>query len=322
MLREVWPFVDEKRRAGFDVVLARLIGRAGNGGRPIGAAMAVAADGDWTGSVSGGCVEGVLLDQAREVLSGSTARVAICRPGGDLMPWEPGPACSGELRVARGAPAPGVCAADLRGARQDLALDVRVAMTRPHPWSLDGADTRPAAGVEDEDFVERLRPRPLLVVVGATDLAAAVARLARPLGRRVVVVDPRPEFSTPSRVPAADEVAVEWPDVWMAVHALTADDAVLVVSHDARIDDRAVVAAFSTRAGHVAALGSRATAAERAARLAGTPGLDRLSAPAGLDLGGSSIAETALSLLAEAVAASHGRTGGALRDGTGPVQAS
>src|SRR4051794_39618577 len=174
--------------------------------------MAVAADGDWTGSVSGGCVEGVLLDQAREVLAGSPARVAMCSPGGQLMPWEPGPACSGELRVlVCRAPGTRGCAEVSAALDHDLPLDVRVGLTPPYAWSLTAPTPGPAAAVEDEDFVERLRPRPLLVVVGATDLAAAVARLAGPLGRRVVVVDPRPEFATPSRVPAADEVAVEWP---------------------------------------------------------------------------------------------------------------
>src|SRR4051794_30687085 len=220
--------------------------------------MAVAADGDWTGSVSGGCVEGVLLDQAREVLAGSPARVAMCSPGGDLMPWEPGPACSGKLRVLV-APAPALeeCSRISAALAEDAALDVRVALAAPHSWSLTSATSGPRAAVEDDQFVERLRPRPLVVVVGATDLAAAVARLSRPLGRRVVVVDPRPEFATAARAPAADAVVVQWPDTWLAGQALTPDDAVLVVSHDARIDDPAVTAALASGAGHVAALGSR-----------------------------------------------------------------
>jgi xanthine dehydrogenase accessory factor len=158
-----------------------------------------------------------------------------------------------------------------------------------------------------------LRPRPRLVLVGATDLAAAVAGLAVTL-HRVVVVDPRAEHARPAMFPAGTTVVRAWPDEWLTAHPPGPRDAVLVLTHDARIDDRAIRAALGSAAGHVAVLGSRTTHAQRLARLADVDGLDRLAGPAGLDLGGTSLAETALSMLAEIVAVAHRRTGGRLRD--------
>ncbi|WP_198359038.1 MULTISPECIES: XdhC family protein [Streptomyces] len=96
---------------------------------------------------------------------------------------------------------------------------------------------------------------------------------------------------------------------------------VVTLSHDPRIDDRALRAALAGSAGYVAGLGSRATHAGRLRRLSDAPGLDRLTGPAGLDLGGASLAESALSILAELVAVDNGRGGRRLRDGNLPIQA-
>ncbi|MYZ34568.1 MULTISPECIES: XdhC family protein, partial [unclassified Streptomyces] len=99
MLREVWPYVDAHRRAGRPVVLARLVDCDGPASRPLGATMAVAGDGTWRGSLSGGCVEGIILDAARDVLAGAAPHVTTVAPGEHLLPWEDAPACAGELRV-------------------------------------------------------------------------------------------------------------------------------------------------------------------------------------------------------------------------------
>jgi xanthine dehydrogenase accessory factor len=108
-------------------------------------------------------------------------------------------------------------------------------------------------------------------------------------------------------------------DAYLAEHPPAPQDAVLVVTHDPKIDDWALIAALPGPAGHVAVLGSRATHADRILRLEGTPGLDRLAGPAGLDLGAESTAETALSLLAEIVAVANGRSGARLATTSGPI---
>ncbi|MDG4796806.1 XdhC/CoxI family protein [Micromonospora sp. WMMD1082] len=320
MLAEVWPFVAQRQGAGQRVVLARLVRRAGPGSRPLGATMAVASDGAWSGSVSGGCVEGTLLDEARSVLDGARPRLVSISPGVDLMPWEPAPACAGELGVLICPVPTGPVYAAIGAAlatRRPLALGVE--LREPFRWST--AASRDALPSGDDHFVEELDPGPVLLLVGATDLAAALATLAVPTGHRVVVVDPRPTYARRERVPAADDVICVWPDEWLAAASLGPRDAVLALTHDPRIDDRAIRAALIGSAGYIGALGSRETHARRLARLAGAPGLDRLAGPAGLDLGAASLAQTALSMLAEVVAVGNRRTGGRLCDARGAIRA-
>lgn len=316
MLREVWPFLVAKRAAGHAVTVARLVDRVGPGSRPVGAMMAVASDGSWCGSISGGCVEGLLLAQAEEVLNGAAPRIAVVRPGEDRMPWEVSGACTGELHVlVTPAPDAAVTAVIDRAMMENQRVRVRTSLTDPYAWAVG-----PAAGPgQEREFVEDVEPQPVLLIVGATDLAADLAAIAVAVGRRVVVVDPRHDFAKPERVPAA-LVVQAWPDGWLRDNPLTPRDAALVVTHDVKIDDRALEALLPGAAGYVGVLGSRATQAERVARLSRVTGIERLAGPAGLDLGGRSNAETALSMVAEIVAAAHDRSGGRLRDGTGPVQ--
>lgn len=302
------------------MVIARLVGRDGPGSRPLGAAMAVASDGQWRGSVSGGCVEGMVLDVARAVLAGAPARLIDVLPGGDLLPWEEGPACVGALRVlVTPAPPAAVAAAITRAVADGLPLAVGVGLRAPHMWVSAGS--RDELDVCGGLFIEELVPRARLVLVGATDLAAALARSAEPLRRAVVVLDPRPDHVASGAFPADALVVRAWPDAWLAGHPLGADDALVVLSHDPRIDDRALRAALGGRAGFVGALGSRATHAGRLRRLYGTPGLERLIGPVGLDIGGVSTAETALSILAQVVASEHGRGGMPLSSGRTAIHA-
>ncbi|MDP9796055.1 xanthine dehydrogenase accessory factor [Catenuloplanes nepalensis] len=310
MLTEVWPFL--AAHAGERVVLARLVRRDGPGSRPVGATMAIAAGGAWTGSVSGGCVEGVVLDEARAVLGGGEPRLVTVSPGEHLMPWEAAPACDGVLHVLIvPAPPPAVHAAIGAALAADRPVTVGVELAAPWTWRIGPG----------EGFTETLRPGPRLVVAGATDLAASLAVLGRAAGRRVQIVDPRESHARPEMFPGAGAVVRAWPDTWLAAHPPSAADAVVAITHDPRIDDRALRAALDGAAGYVGALGSRETHRRRLARLAGTPGLDRLAGPAGLDLGGGSIAETALSILAEVVAAANGRDGGRLSGGSAPIRA-
>ena len=339
MLSEVWPFV--RRHGHRRVVLARLIGRDGPGSRPLGATMAVAADGSWCGSISGGCVEGIVLDEARAVLSGGEPHLITVSPGEQLMPWEEAPACGGVLHVLI-VPAPPAPVADAITAALDASRPIRVSVSTAAPWTWSSGPARGDVADSEQDgvpatvpaaqpadvpevqpggvFAEELRPGPRLIVAGATDLSAALAALGHTVGRRVEIVDPRPSHARAELFPGAVVTRV-WPDEWLGAHPPSPADAVVAITHDPRIDDRALRAALPGPAGYVGALGSRATHAQRLRRLSGTPGLDRLAGPAGLDLGGTSIAETALSVLAEVVAAGHGRSGGRLADSSAPIQA-
>lgn len=318
MLGEVWPFVDAHHRVGRSVVLARLVDRDGPGARPLGATMAAATDGSWRGSVSGGCIEGIVLDTAREVLDTGRGRMLTLVPGDQLLPWETGPACTGELRVlVTPAPPDPVHTAITAALAHDAELTVSLGLRPPYTWSAaTDLDIATAAGPA---LVDVISGRRRLVLAGATDLAAAIARFAAAMQFAVVILDPRGRHLESGAFPSSATLVRGWPAEWLTANPLRRYDALIALSHDPRIDDSALRAALTGKAEYVAALGSRATHAHRLHRLAATAGLERLTGPVGLDLGGITVAETALSILGELVASGNGRSGGPLRTGTRPI---
>ncbi len=323
MLAEIWPFVRACRAAGQPVVLARVIARTGSGGRRLGAAMAVSAFGEWAGSVAGGCVDGDVLAAAAEVHGGMPPALMLCDLGPEgRPPWEDGPACNGKVTVLI---SPlfndKVCTA------VDLTLDASPTEGQPPPPLLLTTrliapyDTWLEAGEANTGvFVEPIRPAPRLVIVGATDIAKPLSSFAAAAGFRVVVLEPRPVYGQPDRVPDATLVRA-WPSAWLGSHRLGGDDALIALTHEPRLDDAALVQALLSGCGYIAAIGSRETHAERLVRLAHIPGSNAIHGPAGLDLGGNSAAQTAISMLAEVVAVRNGRPGGALVHANGPVHA-
>jgi xanthine dehydrogenase accessory factor len=178
-------------------------------------------------------------------------------------------------------------------------------------------------------FIEAFAPPPLMVIFGAVDFTAALARVAKVLGYRVVVCDARPVFATETRFPSADEVVVSWPDRYLLSIAgqLGPRDAVCVLTHDPKFDVPAIVAALETNVGYLGAMGSRRTHAERSTRLrqegVSEEGLARVMGPIGLDIGARTPEETAVSICAEIIALRIGAPGGgalsSLRDSAGPI---
>jgi xanthine dehydrogenase accessory factor len=162
-------------------------------------------------------------------------------------------------------------------------------------------------------FVESFAPPPQMLVFGAVDFTAALVRVAKVLGYRVTVCDAREVFATRARFPQADGVVVDWPDRLLrrVGGGLTARDAVCVLTHDAKFDVPALVAALATDVGYIGAMGSRRTHAERIVRLE-EAGVDaasllRIRAPIGLDIGARTPEETAVSICSEIIAQRTGR---------------
>jgi xanthine dehydrogenase accessory factor len=175
-------------------------------------------------------------------------------------------------------------------------------------------------------FVESFAPPPQMLVFGAVDFTAALVRVAKVLGYRVTVCDAREVFATRARFPQADEVVVDWPDRLLrrVGGGLTARDAVCVLTHDAKFDVPALVAALATDVGYIGAMGSRRTHAERIVRLE-EAGVDaasllRIRAPIGLDIGARTPEETAVSICSEIIAQRTGRQDARpLSDTEGPI---
>jgi xanthine dehydrogenase accessory factor len=174
-------------------------------------------------------------------------------------------------------------------------------------------------------FIESFAPPPRMIIFGAVDFTAALAKVGKTLGYRVTVCDARPVFATQTRFPMADEVVVDWPNRYLGKvgDELGPRDVVCVLTHDPKFDVPAIVSALETRVGYLGAMGSRKTHTERVARLreAGVDdaGLERVMAPIGLDIGARTPEETAVSICAEIIALRTGRRAPSLRDTEGAI---
>jgi xanthine dehydrogenase accessory factor len=174
----------------------------------------------------------------------------------------------------------------------------------------------------DELFVDVVAPPPRVFVFGAVDFAGALCHLARAVGWRPFIIDPRGRFATKERFPDAEDVVVAWPE--QAVEKLGGIDRatyIAILTHDPKLDDAALTVALAAEPAYIGAMGSSRAQAKRRERLAALGVSDedqaRISAPIGLDLGGLTAEETALSIIAECVAVRNGRSGGRLADVSG-----
>jgi xanthine dehydrogenase accessory factor len=167
-------------------------------------------------------------------------------------------------------------------------------------------------------FAEWYGPPPRLLVYGAVDTAETLAQGAKLLGWTAIVADARATFLTPERIPSADRLIAKWPDEAIAEVAPDHQTAIVVLTHDDKFDEPALIAALDTEAFYIGALGSRRNQERRRERLleAGVSEekLARIQGPCGLDVGADTQAETALSILAEVLAVRAQRSGGPLRD--------
>ena len=287
---------------GQPLALATVVSTWGSAPRPRGSHMLVHADGRFEGSVSGGCVESDILQTAAEVIAGAPFQVK--RYGvADAAAWEVGLPCGGEIAVM-------VQPVSAEGF--DPELFDRIADARTHGAALTIA-THLAPGQSDarpletgELFVNRYDPPRRLLIVGAVQIAQALAGLARELGIETVVIDPRGRFLTEERFPGTT-LDDRWPDEAIAALRPGSSTAVVTLSHDAKIDDPALIEALKTRASYVGALGSRRSHAARRERLVAAgvaqADIDRIDAPVGIDIGAIGPSEIALSIAAAMVGA-------------------
>jgi xanthine dehydrogenase accessory factor len=175
-------------------------------------------------------------------------------------------------------------------------------------------------------FFDVVFPPPRLIAFGAVDMAAALCRVARVSGWRAFVVDPRARFAYAERFPDAEEVVAAWPEEGLArLGGVDPATAIAVLTHDPKLDDAALVLALRSDAGYIGAMGSRKAQAKRRERLltlgVSETALERIAAPIGLDIGGLTAEETALSIMAEIVAVRRGRSGGRLAVASGSIRA-
>ena len=296
-------FAAARAWAGAPMALVTVISTWGSAPRPKGSHMIVHQDGRFEGSVSGGCVESDILATAAEVIAG---RPFVVKDYGveDAAAWEVGLPCGGRIAVMVQEIGPAgfdpaffdrICEA--REAGQTLAVSTDLDTGR----SVIGE----AAGTV---FVNRYEPPRRLLIVGAVQIAQALAGLARELAIETVVIDPRGRFLTEERF-AGTVLDDRWPDEAVAAYAPGPATAVVTLSHDTKIDDPALIAALAADTGYVGALGSRRSHAARLERLAAAgvspENLARIDGPVGLDIGAIGPAEIALSIAAAMIRTFH-----------------
>jgi xanthine dehydrogenase accessory factor len=311
------------RARGERVALATVVATRRSAPRPVGSKLVISENGELLGSVSGGCVESDVAVQAAEVIADGAPRFLTYGIDDDQA-WSVGLPCGGEIdvfveRFEGELPDPGEPAVVLTVLEGALAGERRIV-------SPDAVEPGPSRVLELEGetiFAEVLGPPPRLLVVGATDTAEEVCRAANALGWSTAVADPRPALVTRERLPSPDELVTAWPAEALERLVPDSDTAVVVLTHEERLDVPALTAALHSDAFYVGAIGSRRTQERRRERLQeaglGEAELERIAGPAGLDLGAHSPAETAVSILAEVLAVRAGRPGGRLVERSGPI---
>jgi xanthine dehydrogenase accessory factor len=357
-------------QAGQTVGMGTVVGTWRSAPRPAGASMLVGPDGTAVGSVSGGCVEGAVYEEAKD--SVETGEVSLQRYGvSDDDAFAVGLTCGGIMHVFvesvsresfpelgeikesvdRHEPVAVVTCVkgpeDRLGRRMVLwpdrrsgsfglqrmddavTADARGMLAAGRTGMLHFGHDGERRGDDLELFVNSFAPAARMVVFGAIDFAAAVARVGSFLGYRVTVCDARPVFATPKRFPDADEVIVDWPHRYLQaeVDAGNIDERTVlcVLTHDPKFDVPLLEVALRLPVAYVGAMGSRRTHDERLARLleAGLSKeeVERRSSPFGLDLGARTPEETAVSIAAEIIAGRWGGSGERLAVVEGPIHA-
>ena len=305
--------------AGKKIALATVIETWGSAPRRVGSQLIISSEGEIEGSVSGGCVEGSVVVEAIDAIEEETPKVLKYGVSDDEAIAD-GLACGGTKRIqldpvgpvypiefiekrmaARAKRAPLAVLSDLKtGSRELVGAN---ALTNPF-FASD------KSGFAEDRFVAIQNPPLRLVVVGAVHIAQALLPMARLAGYDPVLVDPRPAFGAQHRFPG-ETILEDWPDEALTTIGLDARTGVVMLTHDPKLDDPALRAAFASDAFYIGALGSSRTHAKRVARRTETgvveDQLGRLHAPIGLDIGAASPAEIAVSILAEITARLRGK---------------
>jgi len=316
-MREVLNELSEWTAAGEEIAMATVVETWGSSPRPLGSKMLVTRSGKMAGSVSNGCIEGAVFEEAQKVLQSGEPKLAAFGVA-DEVAFEVGLACGGHIEVY---------VQPLRREHRHLIemlnrnepATLRTNLASGETEVIGGAPSATELARRDGDsFVEPFRRPAHLVIIGAIHIAIPLHRLAKLMGYRVTVIDARKKFATKERFPEADELIVAWPDEAMKKVRVDNSTYVVILTHDPKFDLPALRSMLKEEAGYIGAIGSRKTSQNRfdALRAEGftEEQLSRVRGPIGLDLGGRGAEETALGILAEITAVRFGGSGSPMRE--------
>ncbi|WP_170333055.1 XdhC family protein [Ruegeria arenilitoris] len=306
-------------RNGSGAALATVVQTWGSAPRRVGSQLVISGDGRIEGSVSGGCVEGAVIVEALEAIEEGEARLLEFGVS-DEDAFAVGLACGGTIRVLVepvGSVLPEPMLAELvaaRARREPLAYEVNVETgqraLRRNAYADRLRMDRSGFEEDGQTFVAVHNPPLRLIVVGAVHIAQALVPMARIAGYDPAIVDPRETFASSSRFPG-ETILTDWPDEAVAKLGLDTRTAVVLLTHDPKLDDPALEAALEADVFYIGALGSTRTHAKRVERMKETgfkvEQIDRIHGPIGLDIGAAGPSEIAVAILAQMTAVLRGK---------------
>jgi xanthine dehydrogenase accessory factor len=331
MMLDILAQVNEWLGQGKQVALATVVQTWGSAPRRVGSKMAVSQDTEMIGSVSGGCVEGAVIEEALDVLKRAQPRLLEYGVSDDDA-WEVGLACGGRisiwvepldvdwwhaatdaalhdrtlttLTILEGENAGAKVA--LNAASEVIFNDNRLSSDQLQAFPVSDIPAQTGRSQQNPTiFVDVIASRPHLIMIGGVHIAMSLQHLAKTLGFRVTLIDPRDAFATDERFPDVDCVSHAYPDKALAQIGIDPGTYIAVLTHDPKIDDPALKAALAAKPAYIGVLSSKRTHEKRVERLteAGIPAseLARLHTPIGLPIGASTPEEIALAVMAEIV---------------------
>ena len=271
-MREVLHELNDWTREGEEIAIATVIETWGSSPRPLGSKMLVTRSGKMAGSVSNGCIEGAVFEEAQKVLKTRKPKVAAFGVADDVA-FDVGLACGGHIEVFI-EPFGAVHEHLLGMINQDRPVTLRTNLVSGEADLIEGLALESELPRREGDlFIEPFRRPAHLVIVGAIHIAIPLHRLAKLMGYRVAVIDARAKFATGERFPEADELIVAWPDEALAKIPIDESTYIVVLTHDPKFDLPALRSVLKQKAGYIGAIGSRKTNQNRfdALRKAGFP---------------------------------------------------
>jgi xanthine dehydrogenase accessory factor len=315
-MREILSELREWTDAGEDIALATVVETWGSSPRPLGSKMAVTRSGKMAGSVSNGCIEGAVFEEAQKVLKAGKGRIAAFGVADDVA-FDVGLACGGHIEVFV-EPFGDVHRKIMSMLEKNEPATLRTNLVTGELALVEGTPPGTELARRDGDwFVEPFRRPAQLIIIGAIHIAIPLHRLAKLMGYHVTVIDARAKFATRERFPEADELIVAWPDEAMSKIRLDASTYVVILTHDPKFDLPALRSVLGKEVGYIGAIGSRKTNQNRFDKLRAEgfteEQIARVHGPIGLDLGSRGAEETALGIMAEVTAERFGGSGATMK---------
>ncbi|MDC3116328.1 XdhC family protein [Alphaproteobacteria bacterium] len=296
----VW--LKEKRK----VALATVISTWGSAPRPVGGQMAIDSNGEIIGSVSGGCIEGAVINEGINSINDGKLRIKDYGISND-MAWEVGLACGGELKIL----------IQPLNLEDEMIYSIVENIKNRKPTKLiincftgsrhiDNSiiNQRSTYDKIKKEFIHVINPKPRLFIVGAVHIAQALVSLAKTADFEIILIDPRDHFATEDRFPNC-KIINEWPDTALSNFNLDEATHLVTLTHDPKIDDPALIYALKKEIGYIGSLGSKKTHNKRCERLIdmgfGQSDLTKIHGPIGLNIKAKTPAEIAISIIAEII---------------------